>query len=126
MDCKDKNCPKHGTLATRGQVLEGVVVSDKMQATVIVKKDRFIKVKKYNRYRKQISKIAAHNPQCINAKSGDLVRIMECRKLSKTKNFVVVDILNKQQEEEPKEAKPVKKVSKAKKTAKKTKEVDNG
>ncbi len=127
MECKDKNCPKHGTLSTRGLVIEGEVVSDKMQSTVIVKKERFVKIRKYNRYRKQTSKIPAHNPACINAKAGDNVRIMECRRLSKTKNFVVIEILPKKLEAKPiDDEKPKKEVKPRKKTVKKVKGVDNG
>ncbi|MBN1455027.1 MAG: 30S ribosomal protein S17, partial [Methanomicrobia archaeon] len=40
---------------------------------------------------KRQSKIHAHNPPCINAKVGDIVKIAECRPLSKTKSFVVVE-----------------------------------
>ena len=36
------------------------------------------------------TKIKTHNPPCINAKEGDMVKMMECRPLSKMKNFVVV------------------------------------
>jgi len=89
--CNDVNCPIHGTLSTRGIVLEGVVTSDKMNGTVIVQRNYRIKVKKYNRYKSAKSRIPAHNPPCINAKTGDKVRIMECRKLSKTVSFVVTE-----------------------------------
>jgi small subunit ribosomal protein S17 len=34
----------------------------------------------------------AHNPPCINAKEGDVVKIAECRPLSKTKKFVVIEV----------------------------------
>ncbi|HDH41270.1 MAG TPA: 30S ribosomal protein S17 [Candidatus Altiarchaeales archaeon] len=91
MICNDVNCPIHGTLSTRGIVLEGVVTSDKMEGTVIVQRNYRIKVKKYNRYKSAKSRIPAHNPPCINAKTGDKVRIMECRKLSKTVSFVVIE-----------------------------------
>ncbi|MFH0859913.1 MAG: 30S ribosomal protein S17 [Candidatus Altiarchaeota archaeon] len=93
-DCGDVNCPKHGTLPTRGLLLEGVVVSDKMNKTVIVQRDYYVKVRKYERYKKSRSRLSAHNPPCINAKAGDKVRIAECRKLSKTVNFVVTDKLD--------------------------------
>ncbi|OYT25641.1 MAG: 30S ribosomal protein S17 [Candidatus Altiarchaeales archaeon ex4484_96] len=89
VECNDKNCPIHGQLPTRGIVLEGVVVSDKMNGTVVVQKNYFIKSGKYERYRAAKSRIPAHNPPCIGAKTGDNVRIEECRKLSKTVNFVV-------------------------------------
>jgi len=94
VECNDKNCPIHGTLATRGIVLEGVVASDKMDKTVIVQRSRYVKLKKYERYRPVKSRIPAHNPPCINAKMGDKVRIMECRKLSKTVSFVVIEKLS--------------------------------
>ena len=95
MECKDRNCPTHGTLSTRGTQLDGVVASDKMQGTVIVQINRMIKVKKYDRYKKSRSRIPAHSPPCIGAKTGDLVRIMECRKLAKTVSFVVIEKLGK-------------------------------
>jgi len=91
--CEDRNCPIHGNLKTRGQVMEGTVISDKMQKTVIVLRESFVKVKKYERYKRMRSKIAAHNPPCINARTGDRVRIMECRRLSKTVNFVITEKL---------------------------------
>jgi small subunit ribosomal protein S17 len=124
MECKDRNCPKHGTLSTRGQVLEGVVVSDKMQSTVIVKRERFVKVRKYSRYRKSTSKIPAHNPHCMSVKVGDKVRIKECRKLSKTKSFVITEVIG-QKDSEKKQDK-TKKQEKDKKPVKKTEEVDSG
>ena len=37
-ECADPNCPFHGTLPVRGQVLSGVVVSDKMDKTVVVQR----------------------------------------------------------------------------------------
>jgi len=93
-ECNDVNCPIHGTLPTRGAVLEGIVASDTMDKTVIVQRDYYIKLKKYERYRSLKSRIPAHNPPCINAKTGDIVRIMECRKLSKTVSFVVIEKLD--------------------------------
>ncbi len=92
--CEDAKCPKHGTLATRGVVLEGVVASDKMHGTVVVQRDYYVKSGKYERYLRSKSRIPAHNPQCINAKVGDKVRIMECRRLSKTVNFVITEKLS--------------------------------
>jgi len=91
--CDDINCPFHGKLSIRGIVLEGIVTSDKMDKTVIVTREYHVKSKKYERYLLKRSKIPAHNPPCINAKIGDKVKIAECRKLSKTKNFVVIEKL---------------------------------
>ncbi len=92
-ECNDVNCPFHGVLPVRGQVITGKVVSDKMQDTVVVQRDYLHYVKKYRRYEKRSSKIHAHSPPCLNVKAGDSVRIAECRPLSKTTKFVVVEVL---------------------------------
>lgn len=88
--CEDKNCPFHGSLRVRGRALDGTVVSDKMDGTVVVSRGYTRRIPKYERHERRTSKIHAHNPPCIHARSGDKVKIMECRRLSKTKSFVVV------------------------------------
>ncbi len=88
--CSDVKCPFHGELSVRGRAFEGVVVSDKMAGTVTVELERMQFIPKYERYERRTSKFHAHNPSCIAAKTGDKVKIMECRRLSKTKTFVVV------------------------------------
>jgi len=93
--CKDPNCPFHGNISLHGRVFTGVVVSDKMHKSVTISWERRIHVPKFERYSKRYSKISAHNPECINAKTGDIVRAMETRPISKTKNFVVIEILKK-------------------------------
>ncbi|RLG57426.1 MAG: 30S ribosomal protein S17 [Hadesarchaea archaeon] len=91
--CSDERCPFHGKLSVRGRVFEGVVVSDKMAKTVTVKLERMHKIPKYERYERRTSKFHVHNPPCISAKVGDKVKFMECRRLSKTKAFVIVQKL---------------------------------
>ena len=92
--CTDTLCPYHGTLAVRGKVLEGEVVSHRMMRTVTVQREYLLFHKKYRRYEKRRSKIQAHNPPCLNAARGDRVRIAECRPLSKTVAFVVIEKLD--------------------------------
>ena len=94
--CNDKNCPNHGSLSLRGRIFKGVVIADTMQHTVTVEWERRKNIKKYERYEKKRTRIKAHNPECIAAKKGDLVEIMECRPLSKTKNFVIVKKIGKE------------------------------
>jgi small subunit ribosomal protein S17 len=88
--CDDKNCPFHGTLPVRGQVITGTVVSTKMQGSVSVKREFMHYVKKYERYERRTSIYHAHCPPCIKLKTGDKVRIGECRPLSKTVSFVAL------------------------------------
>ena len=94
-ECNDPNCPFHGTLSVRGIVLEGVVVSDKMDKTVIVEREYLRFIRKYRRYERRRSKIPAHNPPCINAKKGDLVKIAETKPISKTVSFVVIQVIKR-------------------------------
>ncbi|MFH8080631.1 MAG: 30S ribosomal protein S17 [Candidatus Aenigmatarchaeota archaeon] len=89
--CNDRSCPFHGKLPVRGKIIQGKVVSDRMQNTVIVRVDYLHYVPKYERYERRLSRIPAHNPPCINAKKDDIVKIAECRPLSKTKAFVVIE-----------------------------------
>lgn len=90
--CEDRNCPKHGTLSVRGNVIEGLVVSDKPKNTVIVERQYLTFIPKYERYERRKTRIAAHLPPCMDdIKTGDYVRIGECRKVSKTKAFVVLE-----------------------------------
>ncbi|MEM3565630.1 MAG: 30S ribosomal protein S17 [Candidatus Bathyarchaeia archaeon] len=89
--CNDRNCPFHGSLPIRGRILEGVVVSAKMDKTVIVRHDYLKYVPKFMRYERRRSRIPSHNPPCIDAKEGDRVVIAECRPISKTVSFVIVE-----------------------------------
>ena len=83
--------PFNGTLTVRGSVIVGTVVSAKMQGTAIVEKQHERKDVKYERIEKRTRRYAAHVPSNIDVKAGDEVVIAECRPLSKTVNFVVVE-----------------------------------
>ena len=89
--CNDQHCPFHGNLPIRTRVFQGIVSSSKMDKTVTVDREHHLYVKKFMRYEKRRSKIHSHNPPCINAKEGDSVTIAECRPISKTVSFVVVE-----------------------------------
>jgi len=89
--CDDPECPFHGSLSIRGRILEGTVISAKMDRTVIVRRDFLKYVPKYKRYERRHSHIPAHNPPCLDAAENSRVKIAECRPLSKTVSFVVVE-----------------------------------
>jgi len=89
--CDDINCPFHGELSVRGRVLEGVVVSAKMDKTVVVERDYLLYIQKFKRYERRRSRISSHKPPCIDVKEGDRVIIAESRPISKTVGFVVVE-----------------------------------
>ncbi len=71
-----------------GKVLSGVVVSDKMDKTVVVLVSRFVKHPKYGKYYKVSKKYKAHDEE-NRYKTGDKVDIIETRPISKDKKFKV-------------------------------------
>lgn len=93
--CEDVTCPWHGSLKVRGKVLEGKVVSTRAQKTVIIEYGYLHFIPKYERYERRHSRIIAYKPGCIDVKVGDIAKIAECRPLSKTKHFVVVEKVEK-------------------------------
>ena len=71
----------------------GVVASDKMEKTCVVRVDRLVKHPKYRRYVRRTSKFMAHNE--LEATVGDKVRIVETRPISAHKRWRVVEIIQK-------------------------------
>ena len=71
----------------------GIVSSDKMQKTVVVRVDRLVLHRKYRRYVRRTSKFMAHDD--LGSTTGDRVRIVETRPLSAHKRWRVVEIVQK-------------------------------
>jgi small subunit ribosomal protein S17 len=76
------------------KVRVGVVVSDKMQKTVVVRIDRRVAHPRYGKMVTRSTNVKAHDEE-NRAKTGDTVRIMETRPLSRDKRWRVVDIVEK-------------------------------
>lgn len=74
----------------KSNILNGVVVSDKMAKTIIVSVSRFIKHPLYGKYYKVSKKYKAHDEE-NKYKVGDKVKIIETRPISKDKHFSVID-----------------------------------
>jgi small subunit ribosomal protein S17 len=72
----------------------GIVVSDKMQKTVVVRLERRFAHPTYGKMVTRSTKVKAHDEQ-NDAKTGDTVRIMETRPLSKDKRWRVVEIVDR-------------------------------
>ncbi len=88
--CEDERCPFHGGLKVRGKLISGKAVSTSGSGFVVVQLEYLHKVRKYNRSERRRSRISAHLPACLDVREGDSVTIAECRPLSKTISFVVV------------------------------------
>jgi small subunit ribosomal protein S17 len=76
---------------THGRTFVGTVVAAKMQNTATIEWNRRKYIPKYERFEKLTTRIKAHNPDDIDAKKGDIVRVKECRPLSKTKHFIITE-----------------------------------
>ncbi|HIG96373.1 TPA: 30S ribosomal protein S17 [Candidatus Woesearchaeota archaeon] len=91
--CNDHRCPFHGSLTVRKRNFIGTVLSAKAQKSATVGWERRYYIPKYERYEKRKTKLQVHNPPCLDVKQGEIVKIVETRPLSKTKNFVVIEKL---------------------------------
>ena len=76
------------------RTIEGRVVSNKMQKTVTVLLERQVAHPLYGKIVRRSTKVHAHDEKG-ECKEGDMVRIAECRPLSKTKNWRVVEIVTR-------------------------------
>jgi small subunit ribosomal protein S17 len=89
--CEDPHCPFHGSLRIRGKLLEGKVVSVAAKNMAVLQRESFAYNKKYMRYLKKRNTLHAHLSPCVDLKVGDVATVAECRPLSKTVSFVVVE-----------------------------------
>ncbi len=85
------------TKKTKRQILEGEVVSDKMNKTVVVNVTRLTPHPKYGKIIKKAKKFMAHDEKEI-CKVGDFVQIVNCRPISKNKKWRVFSIVKKRKE----------------------------
>lgn len=97
--CQDKDCPVHGNLSVRGRIFEGRIIK-KFSKRIVIEFERMIYVRKYERYAKSRTKIHARMPFCFQNEIniGDLVRVGECRPLSKITHFVVIKKIKSKEE----------------------------
>ena len=80
--------------ANQTRTVEGRVVSNKMNKSVTILVERQVKHPLYGKYIRRSTKLHAHDEE--NAcNEGDVVRVSECRPLSKTKNWRVVEIVTR-------------------------------
>ena len=88
----EKNNPFNGTLSIRGKIFEGTVINAKANGTIVIQKESPIYFKKFKRFGRSKNKIHAHVPSNINVEEGDYVIAAECRPISKSVSFVVVEV----------------------------------
>ena len=87
----DKKCPfTSATVSIRGRILTGVVVSNKMKRTIIIRREYLHFIPKYNRYEKRHRNVAAHISPCfVGVEAGDTVTVGQCRQVYNIDIFIV-------------------------------------
>ncbi len=76
----------------------GNVVSDKMDKTVVVAVDRFVRHHMYHKVMRRVTKLKAHDEENV-CKGGDRVKLIQTRPISKEKHWRVVQVMERGQSE---------------------------
>ena len=84
--------PFNGSLSIRGKLFEGIVINAKANGTAVIQKESPIYFTKFKRFGRSKNKIHAHIPSNLNIQVGDHVVAAECRPISKSVSFVIVEV----------------------------------
>ncbi len=88
----ENNNPFNGSLSIRGKIFEGIVINAKAKGTVVIERESLIEFSKFKRFGRSKNKIHAHVPSNLDIQEGDYVVAAECRPISKSVSFVVVEV----------------------------------
>ena len=91
-DENEDNNPFNGSLSIRGKIFEGIVINAKAKGTVVIERESLIDFTKFKRFGRSKNKIHAHVPSNLDIQEGDYVVAAECRPISKSVSFVVVEV----------------------------------
>ena len=92
--CTNQNCPFHGQLNVKKELVQGFIVKKDVHHSATLEWKRIKNVPKYERYEIRKSRLRVHNPPCLDAQIGQEVLAAKTRPLSKTKHHVIIQILN--------------------------------
>ena len=90
--CNDFACPKHGQISLRGRSFKGTIIK-KFPKRIVVELERTVRIAKYERFTKKKTRLHARIPENMDLHVGDLVKVRECRPLSKIIHFIVTDVI---------------------------------
>jgi small subunit ribosomal protein S17 len=92
-ECTDAKCPFHGQISVKKELFKGKVVKKDINGSATIEWFRPYFVPKYERYEVRRSRMRVHNPQCVDAQIGQEVTVARSRPLSKTKNHIILGIV---------------------------------
>ena len=88
----ENNNPFNGSMSIRGKLFEGIVINAKAKRTAVIQKESPIYFTKFKRFGRSKNKIHAHIPSNLNIQVGDHVVAAECRPISKSVSFVIIEV----------------------------------
>ena len=91
----DKKCPFTGNVSIRGRLMRGVVHSTACKRSIVIRRDYLHYVQKYQRYMHRHKNFSVHCSPCFEPKVGDEVIVGQCRPLSKTIRYNVLQHISK-------------------------------
>nr|CCC93283.1 putative 40S ribosomal proteins S11 [Trypanosoma congolense IL3000] len=91
----DRKCPFTSNVSIRGRILRGVVHSTKMRRSIVIRRNYLHFIRKYQRYQKRHRNLTVHCSPCFDPKPGDEVVVGQCRPLSKTIRYNVLQVVTK-------------------------------
>ena len=91
----DKKCPFTGKVSIRGRILRGIVHSTKMHRSIVIRRNYLHFIQKYQRYQKRHKNFTVHCSPAFEPKVGDDVIVGQCRPLSKTIRYNVLEVISK-------------------------------
>lgn len=94
----DKKCPFTGDVSIRGRLIRGIVKSCKMQRSIVISRNYLHFIQKYQRYQKRHKNFTVHCSPAFEPKVGDDVIVGQCRPLSKTVRYNVLEVIKKSSE----------------------------
>ncbi len=82
-------------LRMHGRVFVGTVIKDVFHKTTTIEFPRQVYNSKYERFQKRRTRLKVHVPDDFKVKKGDTIKVIETRPISKTKNFLALEVIKK-------------------------------
>ncbi len=92
--CTDRKCPFHGDITVKKDTVQGQVIKKDINHSATIESYRLHHLPKYERHEVRRVRMRVHNPACLDAKIGAKVLAARTRPLSKTKNYVIIQIVS--------------------------------
>lgn len=94
-ECTDMKCPFHGNINVKPETFIGKVIRMDTSRSATIEWVSTVYFKKYERSAQKRNRLRVHNPPCLKIEVGDEIMAARTRPLSKTKNFVIVKVIKK-------------------------------